>query len=139
VRTLIAAVLVLLSTPVAGAANNGAALLNGRDLAKACHVLKRGLAGKREQIKIPNTKDAFLCWGYMQAIQDLVVLTTPIIGSCPPEGTPTLDLLRSFLRYARRDPDVLKANPAVAVLKALQDAYPCNQSTKSPKRSRPGK
>jgi hypothetical protein len=56
-------------------------------------VLESGLAGKGDQIKIPNTKDAFLCWGYMQAIQDLVVLTTPIIGSCPPEGTPTLPLL----------------------------------------------
>jgi hypothetical protein len=132
-------VLVLLSTPVAGDANDAAALLNGRDLAKTCRVLEKGLARKGEKIKIPNTKDAFLCWGYMQAIQDLVVLTTPIIGSCPPEGTTTLDLLRAFLRYARRNPDVLKANPAVAVIKALQNTYPCNQSTETPRRSRPRK
>ena len=31
-------------------------------------------------------------------------------------------LLRSFLRYARRNPDILRANAAVAVLRALQDA-----------------
>jgi hypothetical protein len=74
VRSSIGALLILLSTSAAGAANDAAALLNGRDLARACRVLERGLAGKGNQIKIPNTKDAFLCWGYIQAIQDLVVL-----------------------------------------------------------------
>jgi len=37
----------------------------------------------------------------MQAMQDLVMLTTPTIGSCPPKETTTLDLLNSFLRYVR--------------------------------------
>jgi hypothetical protein len=130
-RSQIGAILVLLTALVAGSAENAAAFQTGRELANACRVLLKGLAGKGQQIRIPNTREALLCWGYMQAIQDLVVLTDeggrPIIGSCPPEEMTTLDLLRSFLAYGRSHPDVLKGNTAAAVIAALQNAYPCNQ------------
>ena len=127
----IGAVLVVVAALVAGSTYNAAAFQNARELAKACRVLEKGLGGRGQQIRIPNTKEALLCWGYMQAIQDLVVLTDEgerrIIGACPPEQTTTLDLLHSFLAYGRSHPDVLKGNTAVAVITALQNAYPCNQ------------
>jgi hypothetical protein len=41
----------------------------------------------------------------MQAMQDLSVLADEnghrIMGACPPEQTTTLQLIRSFVRYAR--------------------------------------
>ena len=122
---LVVAALVAVST------DNAAAFQNARELAKVCRVLERGMGGKGQQIRIPNTKASLLCWGYMRAIQDLVVLTDEggrrIIGACPPEQTTTLDLLHSFLAYGGSHPDVLEGNAAVAVITALQSAHPCNQ------------
>jgi len=124
----IRAVLVLVTALAAGRPESAAAFENGHELAKDCHVLKKRVVGIGQQIRIPNRKEALLCWGYIQAMQDLVMLTTPTIGSCPPKETTTLDLLNSFLRYVRSHPRVLKGNPAVAVLTALHNAYPCNHS-----------
>ena len=97
----IRAVLFLVTALAAGRAESTAAFENGHELAKDCDVLKKRVAGTGQQIRIPNSKEALLCWGYMQAMQDLVMLTTPTIGSCPPKETTTLDLLNSFLRYVR--------------------------------------
>ena len=46
-------------------------------------------------------------------------------GSCPPEQTTVLQLIRSFVTYARSHPAELEGNTAVAVFKALQHAFPC--------------
>jgi hypothetical protein len=70
----------------------------------------------------------------MQALQDIVTLRDeagrPILGSCPPEYTTTLDLLRSFLEYGLSHLEALKGNAAVAV-RALQSTYPCKQNVPS--------
>jgi hypothetical protein len=103
---------------------------NARNLAIYCAKLERGTKGAGKHIRIPNTKEALLCWGYMLAIQDISVLARPdgsrIIGSCPPEQTTVLELIRSFVTYSRSHPAELQDNAAVVVLKALQQAFPCN-------------
>jgi Rap1a immunity proteins len=105
------------------------AIENARALASYCQKLEQGTKGAAQHIRIPNTKEALLCWGYMQAVQDLSVLVyedgTGIMGSCPPEQTTALQLIRSFVTYARSHPDELEGNTAMAVFKALQHAYPC--------------
>jgi ABC-type uncharacterized transport system substrate-binding protein len=67
------------------------AVENARDLGSYCQKLERGTKGAAQHIQIPNTKEALLCWGYMQAMPDLSVLAyedgTRIMGSCPPEQT----------------------------------------------------
>jgi hypothetical protein len=112
---------------------NANAVESARDLASYCQKLDRGTKGAARHIQIPNTKEALLCWGYMQAMQDLSVLAyedgTRIMGSCPPEQTTVLQLIRSFVTYARTHSEELEGNTAVAVFKALQDAYPCRQIT----------
>jgi hypothetical protein len=59
----------------------------------------------------------------MRAIQDLSVLARPdgsrIMGSCPPEQTQVLELIRSFVTYSRAHPAELEGNAAVVVFKAL--------------------
>jgi len=105
------------------------AVETARALATYCEKLERGTKGAAPQIRIPNTKEAVLCWGYMQAMQDLSVLAyedgTRIMGSCPPEQTTVLQLIHAFVTYARSHPDELEGNTALAVFKALQHAYPC--------------
>jgi hypothetical protein len=65
----------------------------------------------------------------MQAMQDLSVLADEnghrIMGACPPEETTTLQLVRSFVRYARAHHRELPGNPVVAVFRALREDYPC--------------
>ena len=48
-----------------------------------------------------------------------------IMGACPPEQTTTLQLIQSFVRYARAHPTELQGNAVVAVFRALREAYPC--------------
>jgi len=121
----------LLLAPIAAAAwsQKAGAVESARELASYCQKLERGTKGATQHIQVPNTKEALLCWGYMQAMQDLSVLAyedgTRIMGSCPPEQTTVLQLLRSFVTYARSHPAELEGNTAVAVFKALQHTFPC--------------
>jgi hypothetical protein len=65
----------------------------------------------------------------MRAMQDLSVLADEnghrIMGACPPEQTTTLQLIRSFVRYARAHRRELPGNAVVAVFRALRGVYPC--------------
>jgi Rap1a immunity proteins len=105
------------------------ALENAHELAGYCQSLERGAEGAGRHIYIPSTREALTCWGYMQAMQDLSVLIDEdghrIMGACPPEQTTTLQLIRSFVRYARAHRSELPGNAVVAVFLALREAYPC--------------
>jgi hypothetical protein len=127
--------LVLLAALVAlPAHSDGARAIDGaRELVNSCRELERGREGAGKETLIPNSGEALLCWGYMQAMQDLSVLVDQrgrrVIGSCPPENTTTLQLVHLFLDYARSHPGGLKGNAAAAVIKALQDSFPCRQGS----------
>jgi hypothetical protein len=124
---------VLLMALVAASAfsKKASAIESARNLATYCQRLEKGTKGTGRHIRIPNTKEALLCWGYMQAIQDLSVLTEEdghrLMGSCPPEQITLLQLIHSFVTYARSHAGELKGNTAVVVIKALQEAFPCHQ------------
>ncbi|MEN3377846.1 MAG: hypothetical protein V7604_3201 [Hyphomicrobiales bacterium] len=98
-------------------------------LASYCQKLEKGARGTGENIQIPNTREALLCWGYMQAIQDLSMLADTdghrLIGSCPPTDTRLRDFVRAFLEYEQLHRSDVEANTVVVVTKALQQAYPC--------------
>jgi len=104
---------------------------SARELASDCQSLERGKTGAGAHIKIPNTKQALQCWGYMRAMQDLSVLADQdghrIMGSCPPEQTTLLQLIHAFVTYARSNPGELQGNTALVVIKALGAAFPCHQ------------
>jgi hypothetical protein len=109
--------------------SSAAAIENTDELAGYCQNLERGAKGAGRHIYIPNTREAVTCWGYMQAIQDLSVLADEngqrIMGACPPEQTTTLQLVRSFVRYARSHHSELPGNAVLAVFRALRETYPC--------------
>jgi hypothetical protein len=104
---------------------------SARDLAEACRSLEAGKSGSGRQISIPSNKDALLCWGYMEAMQDMSVLVDEnggrLIGSCPPEDTTLLQLVQTFVRYARGHSGELQDKPSVVVIRALHGAYPCQR------------
>ena len=108
---------------------SAAAIEKGDELAAYCQSLERGTKSAGRHIYIPSTREALTCWGYMQAMQDLSVLADEnghrIMEACPPEETTTLQLIRSFVRYARAHRSELPSNAVVAVFRALREAYPC--------------
>src|SRR6266516_2517790 len=103
------------------------AMGSARDLADDCRTLVRAKTGAGKKIRIPFTKKALVCWGYMQAMQDLSVLADEdgrrIMGACPSQRTTLLELIQAFLSYARSHK--LPDNAALAVTRALQEAFPC--------------
>jgi Rap1a immunity proteins len=106
---------------------------SARELVNACRELESGREGAGNDILIPNSREALLCWGYLQAMQDLSVLVDQhgrrIIGSCPPEQTTSLQLVHSFLAYARSHAGELEGSAAAAVIKAFKDSFPCRQGS----------
>jgi hypothetical protein len=108
---------------------NAWAIDTPRQLARYCERLEKGAKGSGDQVQIPNTKEALLCWGYMSAMQDISVLANKdgsrIMGACPPEESTLLELVHSYVVYARSHRGKLGENTAVAVIRAFQEAYPC--------------
>jgi hypothetical protein len=90
------------------------AMGSARELADDCRALVQAKTGTGKRIQIPFTKKALVCWGYMQAMQDLSVLADQngrrIMGACPPERTTLLELIQSFVSYARANVDKLPNN-----------------------------
>ena len=111
---------------------SAAAVESARELSIYCRIVEHGVKGTGRHVYIPHTREALTCWGYMQAMQDLSVLADQegdrIMGACPPEKMTTLLLIQLFGRYARAHPGELQGNAAVAVIRALQEAYPCHSA-----------
>jgi hypothetical protein len=124
--SIIAAIALLVTSEQAQSANPVGDLLNG------CQSLERGKRGTGQMVHIPKNNGALVCWGYMKAMQDLSVWVdengNKIFGSCPPERTTTLDLIHSFVRYGRSHRRQLPSNAALAVAKAFQQAFPCDEN-----------
>lgn len=131
----LAFVLLVASATACTFSNKAVAIENAGDLVSSCHSLERGAKGTGRKILIPNTKAALLCWGYMQAMQDVSVLTDEtgrrLLGSCPPERITLLRLIRSFSAYARSHSGKFQGNAAVAVINAFQETFPCHRDTAS--------
>lgn len=139
-RHMIILIVVLIATSTT-CPQRADAIESGTELANYCQSLERTTKGTGEHVHIPNTKQALLCWGYMQAMQDMSVLVTPqgrrLIGSCPPEQTTLLQLIRLFATYARSHPGEVRGNTAAAVIRVLQVTFPCHQISASAEQHSP--
>jgi len=115
-----------------------AAIESARELVAYCEDAEKGVTGTGHEVEIPATREAVQCWGYMEAFQDLSALVdqngTRLLGACPPEQGTLLDLVHSFVAYARAHRADLPDKSAVAVIKALQQTYPCPLRGQRPKK-----
>src|SRR5499433_3480646 len=104
-----------------------AAHASARELAGGCQALLQGKRGSGDEIRIPLSKPALECWGYMQAVQDFAALADEngrrVLGICPPDRASLLDMVQAFVRHARQQSKDLPDNAALAVTQALQSAY----------------
>jgi hypothetical protein len=129
------ALLLTLAIPLAHS-DTARAIDSARELVESCQELEKDREGAGKDILIPNSKEALVCWGYMQAMQDLSVLVDQhgrrVIGSCPPEETTSLRLIHAFLAYARSHASEVEGNAAAVVIKALQESFPCPRGAPAP-------
>ncbi len=122
------AAVMIVATP-AFATEPAGVIESAHTLAKACRLVERALpkAGTTSTRRV--SADAVLCVGYMQAMQDLAVLSDVnrqrLLGSCPAATTSLGELIQAFLDYSRGHPDRADENAAVAVIRSFQIAYPC--------------
>ena len=125
--------LTLIWLAVAGLPSSAHAMGSAREVADDCRSLLRATIGSGKEIRIPFTKKALVCWGYMQAMQDLSVLADEhgrrFMGACPPQRTTLLALIQTFVSYALSHE--LPDNAALAVTRALHDAFPCSDRQSS--------
>jgi hypothetical protein len=121
--------IMLLSAVLAGACRPARALESPHDLARYCDTLQKATKGSGRALAVPISKGPLLCWGYMQAVQDLGELTDEaghrLAGFCPPKESRLSDLVRAFLESGQSRRADANANTLLAVIKALQAAYPC--------------
>ena len=121
--SLVAAVIV--ATPALGAEPLGV-INSAHSLALACRSVERPASGQNAKTV---SADAVLCVGYMQAMQDLSVLSNEnqqrLLGSCPAATTTLHQLIQAFVDYSRTHPDRGDENAAVTVIRSFQVAYPC--------------
>lgn len=105
-------------------------------LAISCRSLGTGTPSASRRSPGGEPSDLVLCLGYMQAMQDVAALANeegrPIIGSCPPRHTTLLQMVDIFLTYARNNRAESGGNAATAVVRSLQDAFPCASTGQAP-------
>jgi hypothetical protein len=138
VKTTLA--LLLLATTLLGLTSRAHAQSAG-ELATDCAPYRHGLIldakpGGRSLVEAPgaNNNSAF-CWGAFAALQDFADLqrvgalqlsTKPTGRVCIPLGTERLQLVKAFLRYVDANAQVRPLAFGVALLAAMQQAYPCS-------------
>jgi hypothetical protein len=94
--------LLLALIAAAACSQKASAVESAREPASYCQKLERGTKGAAQHVQIPNTKEALLCWGYMQAMQDLSVLTYEdgtrigIVSAGADDNAPTDPLIRDL-------------------------------------------
>ena len=75
--------------------------------------------------------EAGFCLGWVNA--SMVFLNVrdsggvPALGVCLPEGIHTFEVIKSFLDYARANPDDLKFNPSFLIYWAMLEKHPCKK------------
>lgn len=67
---------------------------------------------------------------YVQGVRDALWLLSPE-GICLPRRTSNLELVSAIVRRLRGSEDLREAAPAVAVVKAIQQEWPCPEAEES--------
>jgi hypothetical protein len=103
---------------------------SGTELLRYCTALERGVrSGPSGSVALPSNYDAFVCWGFMSAMQEMSALSndgsSTLTGTCGHPDTTTMQHVYIFNNYARNHPAQLHNSAAEVALLALREAFPC--------------
>jgi Rap1a immunity proteins len=79
------------------------------------------------KVGIPPT--AQFCWGAFAATQQLIVLGDdrglPLLKVCPPSAITRVQLIKVFLSFSQRHPELAHLSFGQVVWSALDESFPC--------------
>jgi hypothetical protein len=112
---------------VVGAASPANAM-SATDLLQSCEILVREARPTGgDRFSLPP--GGLMCWYYMEAVQDAIVLGDEnghlVLRVCAPEETDQMQLVRIFVQYARQNPAQLHQSGVWVAQVALSRAFPC--------------
>jgi Rap1a immunity proteins len=120
------ALLSIISSPASAA--------SGRQLLQQCEALVRGVVVSGEKVTLPKGRKAAECWFYMGAIQDLTATVESeggpsILGVCLPAETTRMEIIWTFVRYARSHRSDLHLRATAIIIPAFNKSFPCDKRT----------
>jgi hypothetical protein len=87
-----------------------------------------------EQIQVPHTFDAGICWGAFATFQTMITIVAdeskpivPIFHVCAPEDSTRSQLIKIFMNYADRHPEQYNKDYFFVALAASKEAFPCSR------------
>jgi hypothetical protein len=82
------------------------------------------------KINVPMTAER--CWGAFTATQQLSVLGDdtgrPMLKVCPPPAATRVQLVKVFLSYSGRHPELAHLSFGLVVWRAMDEAFPCRSN-----------
>jgi hypothetical protein len=100
-----------------------------REMFAKCDQTFAGAAIDGETVSIPQTDSAGWCWGAFEVIQRIVVYADEsnirFFRICPPPESTRLQIIGTFLAFAKRHPEQMDREFTDVALDSLVEAYPC--------------
>jgi hypothetical protein len=107
---------------------------SANELLSACERFLGGVRLHGDQFSIQNNDtSAYQCWGYIMAFQELSAIVDEgakdtITRACPPPVSTGIQMVRVFVSYAQKHPEMLHERAGIMVLDAFRTAFPCPKS-----------
>jgi hypothetical protein len=100
-----------------------------REMVSKCGQTFAAAAVDGEAVSIPRTDSAGWCWGAFEVIQRIVVYADEsnlrFFRVCPPPDSTRLQIIGTFLDFAKRHPEQMNREFTDVALDSLVEAYPC--------------
>ena len=100
-----------------------------REMVSKCGQTFAAAAVDGETVSIPQTDSAGWCWGAFEVIQRIVVYADEssirFFRVCPPPESTRLQIIGTFLAFAKRHPEQMNREFTDVALDSLVEAYPC--------------
>lgn len=129
----IVALILLLAVMVPFGANFSlSARADALELATDCEKLINGATIDGDRTNIPSGFGPARCYGFFQAIRQLVAFKgddgNSVIGICPPSNSKLLQFVRIFVTHAHNNPQNLHHPEGMEVINALLKSFPCGKT-----------
>jgi len=107
-----------------------------------CEEVGRGMSVREKEVTLPRSPGAYMCWGFIGAVQDVSRITDSsgarLLSACVPDETTGTEILQAFIKHARTNRRSDLELPAGAVaMEALAAAFPCDGGRQIPAPAKP--
>jgi hypothetical protein len=100
-----------------------------RDMVSKCSQTFATTAVEGDAVSIPRTDSAGWCWGAFEVLQRVIVYADEnnirFFRICPPPESTRLQIIATFLAYAKRHPEQLNREFTDVAMEGLVESYPC--------------